>query len=153
MTSISKHLSAGQVRGLEKVGDVLLPGFGDLASFSTSHCVRHADRVLDYMTAQDLGDLKMLLTLLGFAPRFCVALLMRLLELSPAVPTPLGSLLRFMRLGLRGLVMTLYYADPAVQQTIGYDARVYTADFTPYTTPSPSAGAPASGLSRPTLSP
>ncbi len=126
---LSKHFSQLQFRGLNKVGDCLLPGHEDLPSFSALGCARHADRILDYMSAQDLGDLKLLLTLLAFLPGFAVGWLMRFLELSPGIPTGLGALLRFMRLGLRGLVMTLYYCDPKTQSTIGYDAKVYTADF------------------------
>lgn len=131
MTEQSKHLSARQLIGLNKVGDTLLPGHEDLQSFSQLGCSRHADRILDYMSAQDLGDLKMLLTLLSFFPGFLVDWLMRFLELSPSVPGSLGALLRFMRLGLRGLVMTLYYCDPKTLNVIGYDAKVYTGDFKP----------------------
>lgn len=129
MSSLSKHLSSAQVRGLEKVGDVLAPGFDDLPSFSASQCVRHADRVLDHMSSKDLGDLKMLLGLLGYIPGFLVAWFMRFLELSTAMPTPIGAFLRFMRLGLRGLVMTLYYADPAATKAIGYEVRIFTDDL------------------------
>ena len=135
MNALSKHLNARQVQGLNKVGNCMLSGRDDLPSFSTLNCARHADRILDYMSAQDLGDLKLLLTLLSFFPGFLVGWLMHFLELSPGIPTSVGALLRFMRLGLRGLVMTLYYCDPKAQTIIGYDAKVYTADFKPELTP------------------
>ena len=131
MTPLSKHFGATQIRGLNKVGDCLLPGRDDLVSFSQLGCARHADRILDYMSAGDLADLKMLLTLLSFFPGFLVGWLMGFLELSSNWGTPIGAFLRFMRLGLRGLIMTLYYCDPQTNKIIGYDAKVYTADFKP----------------------
>ena len=33
-----------------------------------------------------------------------------------------------MRIGLRGLVMTLYYSDPKVLAVLGYKVGVYTED-------------------------
>lgn len=128
---VSKHLSEKQLSGLEKLGDVMLPGFEDMPGFATVKANRHADRVLDHMGAKDLADLKMLLGLLAVMPRIFVKWLVGFLELSPSIPGPLGSFLRFMRIGIRGLVMTLYYSDPVVVRLVGYDASVYTADLQP----------------------
>jgi hypothetical protein len=125
---VSKHLGASQIRAIEKVGDCLIPGDSDLPRFSSSGCVREVDRILDYMPEQDLKDLKMLLGLLAYFPGFALALLFRFLELAPSVPGPLGAPLRLIRIGMRGLIMSLYYGDPGVLKVLGYQVGVYVGD-------------------------
>lgn len=126
---MSKHLNATQLRGLNKLGDYMLPGFGELGSFSQVNAAANVDRVFDYMSAKDLADLKMLLSILAFLPRFVIAAFVGFLELTQNWPGPLGSGLRFVRIGLRGLVMTLYYSNSSVTDRIGYRVGVYTGDL------------------------
>ncbi|HUP56324.1 MAG TPA: hypothetical protein VM598_02655 [Bdellovibrionota bacterium] len=125
----SKHLGPSQIRAIEKVGDCLVPGDGEFPRFSATGCVSQIDRILDYMPATDLKDLKMLLGILALFPRFLLALLFRLLEGAPSVPGPIGAPLRLIRIGMRGLVMSLYYGDPAVLRAMNYKVSVYTGDF------------------------
>jgi hypothetical protein len=127
--NMSKNLNERQVRGLAKMGDVLVPGDEDLKSFSASGCVSEADRILDHMPLSDLKDLKMLLTLMSFFPMFLVAWFLAFLERSPRMPDWIGAPLRFVRLGIRGLVLTLYYSHPQAHQVLGYKVGVYTADM------------------------
>lgn len=141
----SRHLKDRQLAAIEKIGDCLIPGDGDLPRFSATGCAREIDRILDYMPERDLADLKTLLALLGWFPRFAVALVLRFLEWSPWLPEPVGSLARLVRFGLRGLAMSLYYSDPKVLALIGYEVGVYTGDFKPY------AGPGASPSPRPKL--
>jgi hypothetical protein len=124
---LSKHLNERQLRGLEKMGTTLIPGDGVLPPFGVSECSRHVDRVLDYMPAPDLADLKMLLGLMSFLPMPAIWLFMRFLEAS--VNLPFAGVLRFARIGIRGLVMTLYYCDPGVLKVLEYQVDVYTADL------------------------
>lgn len=125
---MSKHLSNLQIQGINKMGNVMLPGDGEFASFSASGCVSEVDRILDYMPAKDLGDLKMLLALMGILPMFLVGWFLAFLERSPywgdwAAP------LRFVRIGMRGLIMTLYYSHPQAHKVLGYQVGVYTDDL------------------------
>lgn len=124
MSELSRHLSGLQIAGINKVGDTLLPGADEFPSFSQAGCVRHVDRILDYMPEQDLSDLKLLLLLLGLMPSFLVRALLGWIDHSPASTGPVGPLLRLIRLGLRGLVMTLYYGDDAILKKIGYAVQV-----------------------------
>lgn len=126
---MSKHLNPKQLRAILKVGDVMVPGDSELPRFSSTGCVSQVDRILDHMPETDLGDLKMLLGILAFFPGFALAFLFRMLEASPAVPGPLGSILRQIRIGMRGLIMSLYYGDPNVLGKLGYKVAVYTADL------------------------
>jgi hypothetical protein len=125
----SKHLGSLQIAAINKVGDALIPGAPGFPKFSSSGVVKEVDRLLDHMPSSDLGDLKMLLTILGFFPQFLVAAVMRLLEWAPRIPGPLGAILRLIRLGLRGIIMSLYFQDARVHQTLGYRVSVYTGDL------------------------
>ncbi len=93
------------------------------------------DTVLSELPVQDLNDLRMLLTILSLAPTFCLRGLLRFLELTHNFPGPVGALIRMVRFGLRGIVISLYYSGrrgahvaPEVSDLhslIGYNAHVY----------------------------
>jgi hypothetical protein len=125
----SKHLGSLQIAAINKVGDVLVPGAAGFPKFSSSGVVKQVDRLLDHMPPGDLGDLKVLLTILGFFPPFMIAAVMRLLEWAPRIPGPIGAVLRLVRLGLRGIIMSLYFQDARVHQALGYRVSVYTDDL------------------------
>jgi hypothetical protein len=130
MSSSSKHLTSRQLRAIEKIGNQMIPGIDDLPSFSATGCVSEVDRVLDYMPDSDLKDLKLLLSLLSIWPGFLLGILLRVLEWSDWVPAPVGGVLRMIRLGLRGLVMSLYYSHPRVLSALEYQVGVYLGDRT-----------------------
>jgi hypothetical protein len=91
------------------------------------------------MNPGDLAQLKQLLTAASVMPGFGVQQLLKLAERSPRMndANPLAPTLRFLRLGLRGLVLSLYYSGrtgaaydgPSPLDVIGYDVGVYTADL------------------------
>jgi hypothetical protein len=126
---MSRHLNQSQIHAIVKVGDCLCPGDGALPAFGKTNCVAQVDRILDYMPQADLGDLKMLLSILAVFPRFFLGLMFRMLEASPALPGPIGAVLRQIRIGMRGLIMSLYYGDPAVLKTLQYEVGVFTKDI------------------------
>jgi hypothetical protein len=125
---MSKHLSALQIKGIDKMGDCMLPGDGDFASFKASGCSAEVDRILDHMPDKDLGDLKMLLMLMGLLPSFLIALFLGFLERTPSWGN-WAAPLRFVRIGIRGLIMTLYYSHPQAHKVLGYQVGVYTDDL------------------------
>ncbi|MBX7168996.1 MAG: hypothetical protein K1X74_21855 [Pirellulales bacterium] len=133
----SRHLSPRQYRGLEKLGDAYFPAGGEFPAFSSLGCAEHVDEVLDPMPAGDRDSLKVLLGLLRFMPQWKLALLVRWLEGAPSVPDWAGGgALRFLRMGIRGLAMTLYYSGRKGARYTGrtpldildYRVGVYTGD-------------------------
>jgi hypothetical protein len=109
----SRHLGPRQLRALEAIGDVLVPGDEDLPSFSRLGCVAHVDRLLDFMPDDDLRGLQGVLSAVSLMPRFLVAGLLHWLEAGLWPPGPWASPLRVLRLGLRGIVLSLYYSGSA----------------------------------------
>lgn len=134
----SRFISAAQYRGLERLGDGMCPGDDEFPSFSSCGCGEHVDDVLELMNPPDLAQLKQLLTASSRMPAVAVQQLLKLAERSPRMSdrNPLAPTLRFLRLGLRGLVLSLYYSGrtgarytgPTPLDVIGYDVGVFTGD-------------------------
>lgn len=133
---MSRYLNARQIRGLEKIGDAYFPGGDKFPSFSRCGCAEHVDVSLEGLPDGDRNSLKSLLTIVGFAPAFLARGLVGLAERGTHWPGPLGTGLRFLRLGLRGVVTTLYYSGetapgydgPSTLDGIGYKVSVFTSD-------------------------
>ena len=124
----SQHLNETQMKGLLKVGDVLIPGDRDLPSFSASRCATQVDRMLAYMHDPDRSAVKLVLTLFRLLPRFAVKGLMWMASRHRGCPELLASALRMLTIGVKGMVVTLYYSDvgesPSIHQIIQWDAKV-----------------------------
>jgi acyl-CoA reductase-like NAD-dependent aldehyde dehydrogenase len=121
-------LTAGQLAGLLKVGDLIVPGDGDLPSFSASGCAQHADRMLAHMNASDRDGLTLLLGMFRFLPGTILRAILRLTDRHAAFPQPIAAGLRMIGLGVKGVVMTLYYSGlddgSAILHGIKWDAKV-----------------------------
>jgi aldehyde dehydrogenase (NAD+) len=124
--SAATLLSPAQLASLERVGDLMIPGDADLPSFSASGCARQADRMLAHMYDTDREGVLLLLGLFRFLPRVAVRGLLRLCDRHASFPDPIGAALRMVGIGVKGVVMTLYYSglDERVLPAIGWDARV-----------------------------
>jgi len=137
MPNHTQLLTPRQFRGLVRLGDVYLPGDEDLPSFSTCGCAEHADQVLSQLPPSDRGDLQSLLAVLGTVPQFLVTAFVRLIESGDRFPSILGDTLRFAQMGIKGLVLTLYYSGltgsdyrgPSSLDVLDYRVGVFTADL------------------------
>lgn len=118
------ELSPREILGLEKVGDAYCPYEPEIPSFQDLRCAENACRVLDYVPETDLKDLKMLLRVLGFMPGILITLCVVVMEIAWERGFLFGSTLKQIRLGLRGIVFSLYYSTPAVQKALGYEVKV-----------------------------
>lgn len=111
----SQHLSAGQLRSLERLGDVYLPGTERMPSFSASGSLAQIDVVLEGVHEDDRKGLALLLSLLGWMPAFLLRVLLRAIDRHHRFPPPLAGLLRLLNLALKGVVMSLYYSGLAAE--------------------------------------
>ncbi len=121
-------LSASQQRGLLRLGDVLIPGDGDMPSFSNSGCAAHADRMLQHMYDDDRAGVTGVLTACAFLPRPVIRGLFAMTDRHERAPEPIAGLLRMANLGIKGVVMTLYYSDVGggrVFETMKWDPVVH----------------------------
>ncbi len=107
---MSHHLGERHLLAVLKIGDIYCPKHSTLPSFSELGVIEHIDNVVGTLPPNDLKDLKLLLFLLSYLPSFALAAFVRVLEMAPSVPTPIGAVLRMIRFGLRGIVFSLYYS-------------------------------------------
>lgn len=114
MTSVSSRwLSPVQLRSLERLGDLYLPGTERLPSFSASGSLAQIDVVLEGVHEDDLKGLGLLLILLRWMPLPLLRLMLKAIDRHHRFPPPLAGLLRLLNLALKGVVMSLYYSGLA----------------------------------------
>lgn len=123
----SRYLSRWQLHGLLGVGDLLIPGDEDLPSFSASGCAREIDRVLAPVSEADRKGLALVLGIFRVVPRWVLRGLFALAERRHGTG-PLGAGLRLMWIGVKGVIMTLYYSDVgtgvSIHRALGWDPRI-----------------------------
>ena len=97
-------LSDRELRGLTKLGEVLIPKNPPFPSFQETGCIAFVDKALEGLPSKDLADLKAFLRVVSFFPRPMVLWTLNLLKTAP-----LGDF-RKAALGIKALAMTLYYS-------------------------------------------
>ncbi len=124
----SRILTPSQQAGLLRVGDVIIPGDRQFPSFSRSRCADHVDRMLAYMNDADLQPLQVLLGLFRYCPKLVLRGLMALTDQHQAFPDAIGAVLRMINIGIKGMVVTLYYSDlgegTSIYELIHWDAKI-----------------------------
>lgn len=128
---MSRWLTPKATRGLQKTGDLLVPGVAGLPSFSASGLLRDADRVLDYLPEGDRRGLLSLAETLAPLPAWLIRLILWLAARADRFPDFVGSLLRQIDLGLKGFLYTLYYSDPVVRKQLGWDTHIQRESLKP----------------------
>lgn len=121
-------LTPAQRTGLLRLGDVIIPGDDELPSFSQSGVAEEVGRMLDWMYESDRSAILMLLTTFAKMPRPAIKALVLATEHGDDVPEPLGGGLRMASLGIKGLILSLYYSGVdrggRVRDVIRYDVDV-----------------------------
>lgn len=120
---MSKFFSKGQLKGLNRLGDVVLPGTERLPSYSQTGCASEIDRLAAWLSAEDLAGLKLAFGLCRWLPRPGIGLLLKMATANRLFPGPLGAGLRLLEIGLKGATMSLYYSN--VQGADYTGARVF----------------------------
>jgi len=128
----SKYLSVRALKGLDKLGDIMIPGDGEFPKFSDTGCIYHVDEVMEATHPEDVKLLNLLLTVFHFSPSGMIKLLARMTLLEEYLPSTLGAPFRLVGIALRGVPMTLYYSNltspyyngPKVHDVMGYSVNV-----------------------------
>ncbi|MCO4792820.1 MAG: aldehyde dehydrogenase family protein [Bacteriovoracaceae bacterium] len=115
----SKHFGNIQMRGLNKLGDVIVPGEGSFPRFGQTEFSSEIDRMLDYMYEDDRSGLSLLMTIFAFTPSFLIKWVVLLSEKNAQFPDFIGAPLRMIQLGLKGIILTLYYSNLDDQNQYG----------------------------------
>ena len=129
---MSAILSPRQARALERIGDIMIPGGDGFPRFSETGCLSHIDPILAATPPGDVAGLKALLAVLSFLPSPLLRRFVRFVSKDRRGLDPLSGALRNIDLGLKGLVMSPYYANrtgpgyagPKVFDAMEFDLRV-----------------------------
>lgn len=134
----SQYLSYAALKGLSKVGDVVLPGephdSNGFPSFSQTGCIHHVDEVLVTTAPDDVKALNILLAIMGFLPAIVTKWLLQLSSLEEHAPGFLGMGLRLIGVALRGVPISLYYSNlthPSYQGKTVYEVMDYQVHCEP----------------------
>lgn len=147
-------LTPAQRTGLLRLGDVVIPGDGVLPSFSQAGVVDEVDRMLDWMYESDRAAIRMLLTAFATMPAPAIRAVVLATEKGDKVPEPLGGGLRMASIGIKGLVLSLYYsgvdAGGRVHEAIRWDATLPEHPEEPDRSLATNATLPPTGRQEPT---
>lgn len=130
----SNHFNGIQLKSLERVGNLYMPGNGRLPSFSQSACLEHVDIVLDEIDPGDRQLLGLLLLALRWMPLFIINFLLSLMDEHHKYPDLIAGPLRLMSLALKGITMSLYYSGLPASQGQGeavFDVMDYSLHCEP----------------------
>lgn len=106
----SRHFNGFQLRTFERLGDLYLPAYDRMPSFSQSGCLEHIDILIDEIHPEDKMGLSLLLYVLRFCPTFLLEKLVNMMNHHDRYPALVAALLRLLNLALKGVVMSLYYS-------------------------------------------
>jgi hypothetical protein len=106
----SRYLNKRAIKGLNRIGDILIPGQGDFPSFSAYQCVEHIDDLVEFAPSADIKDLGLVLSMLSFLPAITLKWLVNKMASAHKDDSILGSLFRQLNMGIRGIVFSLYYS-------------------------------------------
>jgi len=128
---MSNYLSQAELRGLRKLGDIVVPGGYGLPSFSQTGCVSHIDELMFATPPADVKDFKLLMKVFSVTPDFFIRGILKLVDKDSVFPEPIGGLLRLLNVGIKGVVFSLYYSNktrefyqgPSVHEAMGYQVH------------------------------
>jgi len=106
----SAHLNARQLYALNRFGELMLPAHGEFPGFAELGCVQHIDLLVEHANKDDIALLKLFFSILYFKPRFAYRVVLWCMKNAEKFPAPLSPIFRTMDMGLRGLVVSLYYS-------------------------------------------
>ena len=107
----SHYFGNRAIKGLKRIGNILIPGNDEFPSFSDYQCMDHIDDLAAYAPKDDIKDLGMVLSILSFLPESALIFLVKKMATAHRNNGPLGTLLRQLNLGIRGIVFSLYYSE------------------------------------------
>jgi len=110
-------------RGFLKTGDLFLPGGDGFPSFSKLGALAHVDEILDSLPEKDRLDLLRLMGVFGRTPSWLIRFVLSIARRHRFFPGPVGTALRLLDFGLKGIFFTLYYSEESVFTLIYWDAK------------------------------
>ncbi len=104
-------LTKSHLKGVEKLGKVVMPDNSDFPAFSDIQAEKYLNRMIDYMYDDDRSAILVILKLFSIMPLFKIRWTMSLIETGSKWQGMLGAPFRMLQIALKGLIFTVYYSD------------------------------------------
>ncbi|HIN39375.1 MAG TPA: hypothetical protein EYM84_03795 [Flavobacteriales bacterium] len=108
---MSEILSKSAIKGVIRLGDIIIPGDADLPSYSEFGGIEHVDDLLKYAPPSDIGDLNLILAILSFMPKFVLKWVVVKMTKSHRGGNGVSVIFRQLDLGLKGIILSTYYTE------------------------------------------
>jgi hypothetical protein len=122
------NLTKSHLKGLEKLGKVVMPPDSDFPAFSEIQAEKYVNRMVDYMYDDDRSAILIILKMFAIMPLFKIRWTMSLIETGSKWKGMMGAPFRMLQIALKGLIFTVYYSDMTeaqrIHSKIGYDAKI-----------------------------
>jgi len=121
-------LKKSHLKGLERLGRVVMPPDSDFPSFDEIGAEEYVNRMVDYMYEDDRSSILFILKMFSITPLFKIRWFMSLIETGSKWRGMAGAPFRMLQIALKGLIFTVYYSDltedQIIHSKIGYDAKI-----------------------------
>ncbi len=108
---MAQILSKAAIKGVTRLGDIIIPGNMDLPSYSEYGGIEHVDDLLKYAPSADIGDLNLILAILSFMPAFILKWVVVRMTKSHQGGNGVSVIFRQLDLGLKGIILSTYYTE------------------------------------------
>ncbi len=121
--------------GLIKLGDTLigtpktdeqLPPFATVVNESRTK--KDLEEVFEQIEGDERRQLEQLLTICGYLPRFILSFFWVAVSVASRWSGPAGTTARQLKLGLRGLLVSLYFSTPETNVVLGFQPKVLSPE-------------------------
>ena len=106
----SNYFSPAALKGLNRIGDIFIPGGDDLPSFSEFGGIEHVDDIVSYTPKEDVASLNMVFLIFSVLPKRILCLVANQMVAASYRDGFLDSLLRQLNIGLKGILFSCYYS-------------------------------------------
>ena len=106
----SIHFSPAALKGLNRIGDIFIPGGNDLPSFSEFGGIEHVDDIIAYTPEEDVASLSMVFIVFSVLPKGILCWVAKQMIAASYRDGFLDSLLRQLNIGLKGILYSCYYS-------------------------------------------
>lgn len=117
----SNYFRPAALKGLNRIGDVFIPGSGDMPSFSEFGGIEHIDDVVACAPEEDIASLNLVLGILSFLPQGMLRWAAHQMVAASCKDGALAALLRQLNIGLKGILFSCYYSGKGGSSYAGRD--------------------------------
>ena len=110
LDGLSEYMGHKELTVFNRLGDLMMPAYEEFPAFSELGCIAHIDGVVGHAPEEDIAQLRGFLKILYIMPTFVLRLVIWLTESADKWPEPIGTNLRLLDMGLRSVVVSLYYS-------------------------------------------